>query len=187
MKILRNILILFMMVLASVYWIKAQPKQKIDINALISEQEKPEHAIHFTAQNSKGVFISLNHFKGKPIILNFWATWCPPCVEELPELLQYAEWAKKNLGLEVVAVSVDESWSKIDDMFKKKKLWPNKELPITILLDTAAEVPKKYGTSKFPESFFIDQQFKVVRKFVGPQRWASQEMMKWTIEVLNQQ
>jgi len=141
--------------------------------------ELPFNAFEFFLIDAIGHTVNLTQFKGKPILLNFWATWCPPCIEELPSLLEFAEKSRKNLDLVTLAVSVDESWEPIHQIFENKKLWSGTLLPLTILLDKDGSVPRAYGTLKYPETLFINKEFKVIRKFIGVQDWASEEIMEW--------
>ncbi len=82
-----------------------------------------------------------------------------------------------------LAVSVDEKgWSEIDKFFVEKKLWPRGALPLTILLNSDASMAQAYGSTKYPETYFIDRNFKIIRKFVGTQNWTSPEIAQWITE-----
>ena len=70
----------------------------------------------------------------------------------------------------------------VDKFFAEKKFWPRGSIPLTILLNAEGNVAVDYGSSKLPESFFIDRGFKITRRFVGAQNWTSQEIMKWIAE-----
>ena len=103
----------------------------------------------FEIADKSGKKWSLSQLRGKPVLLNFWATWCAPCVEEMPSLENLA----KRVGddLHIVTVSVDEEWALIDKFFPKGT-------DLRVLLDTTKEVPKSFGTDKYPETFLIDSQ-----------------------------
>lgn len=184
MRILKGLLLLTMFAVAVAYWAGSRPKQEIDLSqpAASGGEMEPKDPIEFSLTDKKGGIHKLSSMRGKPIIVNFWATWCPPCLEELPAFLKFAEWARQTLGAEVIAISVDQNWKLVDKFFAEKKLWPSKELPLTILLDADAKVAGSYGSSKFPETFFIDRNFKIVRKFVGVQDWTSQEITTWVMD-----
>lgn len=174
-----------MLIVAVAYWFNSRPKQEIDLSQLDKPQISENSSIdpkEFVLKDRQGRSVRLSDFKGKPILLNFWASWCPPCVDELPSLLKFAEVAKKQFGLETIAVSVDTEWKAIDGLFLEKKFWPRGALPLTILLNADGQVAESYGTSKYPETYFIDRNFKIVRKFVGPQNWTSQEIVQWIAE-----
>ena len=103
----------------------------------------------FEIADKSGKKWSLSQLRGKPVLLNYWATWCAPCVEEMPSLENLA----KRVGddLHIVTVSVDEEWALIDKFFPKGT-------DLRVLLDTTKEVPKSFGTDKYPETFLIDSQ-----------------------------
>jgi len=125
--------------------------------------------------------VSLNQFHGKIVVLNFWATWCPPCVEELPSLEQM----QKDLGdkgVVVLGVSVDDS---ADDYHKFLKDHNVDFLTVRdpeqqrSQLGVVAPVASKYGSYKFPETYIIDRNGVVRRKFIGPVNWNQQEIVEY--------
>ncbi len=129
-----------------------------------------------TARDREGRPIDLESFRGRVVVLNFWATWCPPCLEELPSF----ERLKNQLEgspVDIVGISVDEGWEEIDKVLEKH--------PVTFLLglNSDREDPARYGTVKFPETFIIDKQGKVVRKFVGAQIWDRGDQVARLIEL----
>jgi cytochrome c biogenesis protein CcmG/thiol:disulfide interchange protein DsbE len=108
----------------------------------------------FELADASGKKISLRSLRGRPVLLNFWATWCAPCVEEMPSL----ENLHKRVGdeLAVVTVSVDEDWAAVKKFFPRGTSLP-------VLLDTSKEVPKRYGSEKYPETFLIDSRGKLTQ------------------------
>jgi thiol-disulfide isomerase/thioredoxin len=110
-----------------------------------------------------GGVAELSSLKGKAVLVNFWATWCPPCREELPSLTKLAQTFDPN-SFEVLTVSVDDGWQPIE-----KFLPP--QTPFRVSLDEGARVSRQWGTSKFPESYLIDRDGKVRLKFIGPRNW----------------
>jgi len=112
---------------------------------------------------------------GKKFILHFWATWCAPCIEELPSL----EWLNRSLSkmksppVKILAVSVDTKSELIKPLFTRIQLQPT----FSILWDPASRLAQSIGTSKFPESYLIDADGKVLWKWVGPQDWGSEEVL----------
>ncbi|MBI3555183.1 MAG: TlpA family protein disulfide reductase [Deltaproteobacteria bacterium] len=137
---------------------------------------------YFSLPDSNGRSVEMTGFRGKPVLLNFWASWCQPCIDELPALMQFADWAKREAGVETVAVSVDESWAPVKKVLSQKKFWPGAALPLTILLNADGGVSAAFGCTKYPESYFIDRNYKIIRKFIGVQEWTSQEIKKWVTE-----
>jgi thiol-disulfide isomerase/thioredoxin len=108
--------------------------------------------------------IDLSAFRGKPVLVNFWATWCPPCREEMPSLSRLAQ-SFDPQSFEVVTVSVDEGWEPVDKFLAAPKT------PFRVALDKEAAISRKYGTTKLPESYLVDRDGKLRLKFVGPRNW----------------
>ena len=115
--------------------------------------------------------VTLSQFRGKPVVLNFWATWCPPCVEEIPSLVAL----QKQLGDKVVilAVSTDED----EDGYKQ---FVKAHMPGVLTVRDGKHVSNTlYGTFAFPETFVIDRQGVVRRKFIGAVNWTSPEIVDY--------
>jgi thiol-disulfide isomerase/thioredoxin len=108
--------------------------------------------------------IDLSAFRGKAVLVNFWATWCPPCREEMPSLARLAQ-SFDAQSFEVVTVSVDEGWEPVD------RFLPGPKTPYRVALDKDARISRTYGTTKLPESYLLDRDGKVRLKFVGPRNW----------------
>jgi cytochrome c biogenesis protein CcmG/thiol:disulfide interchange protein DsbE len=115
--------------------------------------------------------------KGKKqvIVLNFWATWCPPCIEEMPDLEYLArEMVKEDFSL--VALSADESWDPI------KRLVGDQKLSMQIYRDPDDRQHRKYGTEKLPETYVIDKDGIVRLRLISVQPWKDEELVayfKW--------
>jgi thiol-disulfide isomerase/thioredoxin len=107
--------------------------------------------------------LDLSSLKGKPVLVNFWATWCPPCREEMPSLAKLAQ-SFDPASFEVLTVSVDDGWQPVEKFL-------GKPAPFRVVLDEGAQVSRLWGTSKFPESYLIDKDGRVRLKFVGPRNW----------------
>ena len=108
--------------------------------------------------------VDLAALRGKLVLVNFWATWCPPCREEMPSLTRLAKQYDKGT-FEVLTVSVDDGWAPVDKFLAQPKT------PFRVALDEGAKISRVYGTSKFPESYLVDRDGKVRLKFVGPRNW----------------
>jgi len=115
----------------------------------------------FTLTTTDGETLTLSELKGKPVLLNFWATWCPPCRAEMP-YIQAAHEAYKGAGLVVVAVDVQEGREKVSQFAR--------ELGLTfpLALDTTGQVGTTYQVRAFPTSFFIDREGIIRSTFTGP-------------------
>jgi len=109
--------------------------------------------------------VDLSSLHGKPVLINFWATWCPPCREEMPSLGRLGQQFETS-SFEIVAVSVDEGgWPAIDQFLAKPKT------PYRVALDQGGAISTSYGTTKLPESYLVDKDGHVRLKFVGPRNW----------------
>lgn len=93
----------------------------------------------------------LSDYRGKTVLINFWATWCAPCVAEMPALERLYQ-KLKNKGFEVVSVSCDSPDS-IEDL---RSFVDKKGISFPVLLDPEIETPSHFGVTGFPESFFVD-------------------------------
>lgn len=130
-----------------------------------------EPAPSFYLPNREHGAVGLERLRGEVVLLNFWATWCPPCVTEMPSLgrLQTRFEGQK---FKVLAVSVDEDgWPAVDRFLKK---YP---VNLTILLDVRGDIAARYGTNRLPESFLIDQKGTVVKKYLGPRDWTDPKIV----------
>jgi len=119
----------------------------------------------FSLPDRNGKKVDLTAYRGKVVLVNFWATWCPPCREEEPSLRQLAK-AMDPGKFQLVAVSVDEGgWPDVDKFFS------GNPPPYAVALDQAARTSQTYGTTKFQESYLIDPDGNLRLKFVGPRNW----------------
>ena len=114
--------------------------------------------------------VELRDFRGKIVVLNFWATWCPPCVEEMPSLVQL-EQRLSNKGVTVVGVSVDVDGDAYHKFLKDYKV------DFLTVRDPDQKTSHLYGTFKYPETYIIDRKGIMRRKFIGAVDWSSPEIV----------
>ena len=112
----------------------------------------------------------LSKLRGKVVVLNFWATWCAPCIEELPSLM---ELQRRMPDVAVVAISTD------DDTAAYKKFLNEHSIQLRTINDSAQKVNPMYGTFRYPETYVIDRKGVLRRKFIGPQTWTSPEIIDY--------
>jgi peroxiredoxin len=130
-----------------------------------------------TLKDLQGKSVSLAGLRGKVVFLNFWATWCPPCREELPAMQRLNEvFGKKDFV--ILAVNVDE------DPGAVKKFLAKQPLSFTVLLDPEASAQNLYGVYRFPETFLIDRQGNVVQRYLGARDWSSVDFLKYVSSLL---
>ena len=127
-------------------------------------------ALNFTLKHLDGTTASLQDFSGKVVLLNFWATWCLPCIQEMPDMEKL--WREyKDAGLVVLGVSNDDAGKR-----KRVETFINKvNLSFPILLDPDSTVSELYNVSAIPVSYLIDRNGVLLAKIVGVREWASPE------------
>ena len=119
-----------------------------------------EPAPDFQFQSPDGQDISLSDLQGEPVLINFWATWCPPCVLEMPYIQEiYEEWS--DAGLILLAINMGESPSQVENFMQSHNL----SLPV--ILDTKQVIAQKYNITGIPATFFIDKDGIIQGKKVG--------------------
>jgi cytochrome c biogenesis protein CcmG, thiol:disulfide interchange protein DsbE len=123
----------------------------------------------FTVQDSDRK-VTLSELRGKIVILNFWATWCPPCIEELPSLIQLNQ-KIKDKGIIILGVSIDV------DADAYHKFLQDRKIEFLTVRDGDQKSSNLYGTFKYPETYIIDRNGVVRRKFIGAVDWTSPEIM----------
>jgi peroxiredoxin len=130
-----------------------------------------EAAPDFSIQDANRA-VALHDLKGKVVVLNFWATWCPPCVEEMPSLVQMQS-RLKDKGVTVLAVSLD-----VDENAYNKFL-KDHGVDLLAVRDPNQKSNSLYGTFKYPETYIIDRDGKVRRKFIGAIDWNQPEIVSY--------
>jgi cytochrome c biogenesis protein CcmG, thiol:disulfide interchange protein DsbE len=136
-----------------------------------------DRAPDFAITTDKGLRMTPTNFGGRVLVLNFWASWCAPCVEETPSLDQF----QRNLadsGVIVLAVSVDRN-EKLYNSFVKR-FHPAYQTA----RDPDANIGDLYGTYKYPETYIIDRSGKVAQKIIGPRDWTDPELINYVKSLL---
>ncbi|MBB6145153.1 peroxiredoxin [Silvibacterium bohemicum] len=123
----------------------------------------PDFTIH-----DGGKTVSLSQYRGQTVVLNYWASWCPPCLEEFPSLMQLQQQVP---GVVVMAISFDT-----DADAYHQYLAENHLSNMVIALDLSQKSNLAYGTTRPPETYVIDAKGRVRRKFIGAQDWTSPEI-----------
>ncbi|HBG08105.1 MAG: thioredoxin [Geobacteraceae bacterium GWC2_58_44] len=140
-----------------------------------SKREAPvvegKPAPDFTLNDLSGRPVQLSSLKGKVVLLNFWATWCPPCREEIPSMVRLNQ-AMQGKPFQMLAVSIDEGGRDAVQAFFAKG-----GVSLPTLLDTDGTVARRYGTTGVPETFVIDAKGVIMKKVVGPMDWSSAEVL----------
>ncbi len=118
-----------------------------------------------------GKMVSLSEFRGKVVLVNIWATWCPSCVDEMPSMEKLYQ-KLKGEDFEILAVSIDSLGEKVVAPFMKKY-----KLTFPALIDSAGAIRMGYRTTGVPESFIIDKDGILVKKIIGSLDWTKPEVL----------
>ena len=143
-------------ILAPIATAGEQPRVRATVQPAKQRKSAPE----FSLQDCTGKTINLKNYHGKVLLLDFWATWCHGCKEEIP---WFAEFKRKYAarGLTVVGVSLDDDgWTKVKPFMRDAKI------PYQILLGNEATA-KRYGIERMPDTFLIDRQGRIAATYVG--------------------
>lgn len=163
----KRFFLLTLLLLVAVFWFYLHE------SARLGADMKGKQAPDFTLKNEKGESVHLKDFRGKVVLVHFWATWCPPCAGEIPSLNQFIQkYASQNVVL--LAVSEDEEGWPIINKFRKRV-----PFKFDVLLDDDS-VSDRYGTFGLPETYLLNQDGMIVRKAVGPQDWNGPS---WSAEI----
>lgn len=156
-----------LLVVAFVYTIYAAIHQRV----VVAGDEAPGFAI----RTDSGRDVSLPNFGGKLLVLNFWASWCPPCVQETPSLSQFAE-QYRSKGVTVLALSVDRD-------VKAYQAFLQRFRPA---FETArdSKVHEDYGTFMYPETYIIDSHGKVLKKIAEGADWSDPSLNQYIQSLL---
>ena len=137
-----------------------------------------ERAPDFTLPGLQSNNVSLAQYRGKVVVLNFWATWCPPCIMETPSLEQFATDLKPD-GVTVIGVSVDENGQQLRQFVKQY------QLSYPVARDPDAALAHRYGTYKFPETYIIGRDGHVAEKIIGMANWTDPRMISFVKSLTN--
>jgi cytochrome c biogenesis protein CcmG/thiol:disulfide interchange protein DsbE len=148
--------------------------------ALRQRQSRPatigESAPSFSVPAFPSGLLDLKNYRGQVVVLNLWATWCPPCVEETPSLEQFAEKMREH-GVVVLGVSVDDDRQALQEFIQKNRI----SYPIGRDPDRA--LSSRYGTVQFPESYILDRRGIVAEKVVGAIDWSDARIQTFVMNL----
>jgi thiol-disulfide isomerase/thioredoxin len=116
-----------------------------------------------TLQRADGSVTSLPSLRGRPVLLHFWATWCPPCRDELPGLLALSE---QQPELAVLALSLDDDWAAVQRFFSGR-------VPAAVVREPGRQLLQHQGVGELPDSYLLDREGRAVLRFAGARDWRS--------------
>lgn len=146
-------------------------------NAHAAEVSQP--APDFTLKSYTGANLKLSEYRGKVVLLNFWASWCGPCRQEMP-LLEKMHNKYKGLGFTVMGVNVEENSAKAKGIVKKDKL------TFPILFDTQSRASKLYQVSAMPSTVLIDRNGKMRYLHKGYKAGDEKTYVKWIKKLIRE-
>ncbi|MGH7503764.1 MAG: peroxiredoxin family protein [Longimicrobiales bacterium] len=156
----------------------------ISLGATLALRKQGDHAPldaghmapEYVAVTLDGDSLGLSDLRGRAVLLNVWATWCKPCVREMPALERVHQ-KLGSLGLDVVAVSVDNAAFGVADPAHSVRAFSEEYgLTFTILLDPQSRIESKFRLVGLPMTFLIDREGRVVETIIGARDWDSPEM-----------
>jgi peroxiredoxin len=170
---IQSVLLIFLIIAGVGIIVLLQTKDSYFDLSGTSRINKGVPAPEFTLPDLDGNMVNLADYKGKIVLLNIWATWCPPCVEEMPSMEKlYQE--LKDEDFEILAVSIDVSGGNVVAPFMKKH-----QLSFAALTDTQGTLKNLYQTTGVPESFIIGKDGIIAEKIIGPRDWATPEVINY--------
>jgi len=145
-------------------------------DAKISVFEQRTEPTDFTLPLLGGENVSLSSYKGKVVILNFWATWCPPCRAEMPSMETLYK-SFNGQGLEILAVDIGEDTSTVQKFIRSNGY------TYPILLDSSKKISSIYGIKAIPTTYIIDREGKIIGRVIGSIKWDNKKVIS-AIEAL---
>lgn len=125
-------------------------------------------APEFAVQDLSGAPVALTDFRGRLVLVNFWATWCEPCIREWPQLERLAERFAGRDEVVILAISVDSDPKLIAPFLERMSLTDTR---VRVLWDPKQEVHKSFGTDKLPDTYFVDGAGQLLHAFINVRDW----------------
>ena len=174
----RLLLTIFLVLVVAIPIILITLKEKDSPSRFTRPLQEGRPAPDFTFPDLNGRKVSLSDFRGKVVLVNIWATWCPPCRDEMPSMQKLYD-RFKGEHLEILAVSIDAEGQKAVDPFMRKM-----NLTFPALLDPKGMIQGLYRITGVPESFIVDREGILVNKIIGPMDWSSPEVFRFFQELI---
>ena len=154
------------------FLVKAKPESR-SLDQLIVDMDVEKFSnstnrVTFRLPDIDGIDVGISDYKGKIVFLNFWATWCPSCVVEMPAMERLHR-RLKDKDFVMVAVSIQESASDVQRFFKQHKL------SFTALLDSTGKTVPGFGIRAIPTTLILDKNGRIFGRIMGPRKWDSRE------------
>lgn len=137
---------------------------------LLTQIDPPEEAAAFTLRDTLGNPVSLADYRGKVVVINFWATWCPPCRREMPSLNRAAAWLKKY-DVEMLAINSGEQPARVERFLKEQ------QMDFPVLLDPDSRVSSAWEATRLPITYVVDKQGRLAFRALGSREWDAPELL----------
>ena len=141
----------------------------IDLDGQWVDRQAPS----FELPDRQGQMHGLSDYRGQVIFLNFWASFCAPCREEMPSMESLVRQYQPQ-GMTMIAISQDQGWADVDQFMNS--FLPGQRSAMTVLLDDDSAVAHSFGTELLPETYIIDRRGVIVARFVGDYDWTRPEV-----------
>ncbi len=156
------IVVIIVVLIGGAFYVSTRPGQ--DQNRPVAQGDT---APNFQLEDTKGNKVSLADLRGKVVLVNFWATWCPPCKEEMPSMERLNE-VMGGSDFVILAINVEKNGRTVVPDFLKRTPYT-----FPILFDDKSVVQDLYGVFKFPETFIVRKDGVVDKKVIGSIDWSS--------------
>jgi thiol-disulfide isomerase/thioredoxin len=141
------------------------------MDAWIFQKKLLQQENQYALKDREGNVHTQDELKGHPSVVHFWANWCVPCAEELPEFMERVK-SEKDTRIKWVFISLDPTWEDAEKILK-----PEMKIPgVIYLLDPKNEVPPRFGSYQYPETVLLNPELRTVFKWVGSQKWGMPEV-----------
>lgn len=150
------------------------------LQQLRSTDSSGDLAPDFQLADLSGQVFRLSELRGKIVFLNVWATWCPPCRDEMPSMERLHR-SLTGTDFVMLAVSEDAQGREAVEPFVRQL-----GLTFPVLLDPDGVIPKRFGVTGYPETFIIDRSGRIAQHLIGPEDWGSAQVLTYFQRLLEQ-
>ncbi len=171
----RGLMMRYVALFLGFLFLTAEGPSPWSINELVGKK-----APEFALKDMNDKTVSLSSLKGNVVLVSFWATWCPPCREEMASLNRLYRYSR-NKGLVIVAVSTDRSPSPVKDFLGKSPV----DFPV--VMDSGSKVARQYKVFSLPTSFLVNRNGVIVQRYLGEEEWDSAKIRDKITTVLESQ
>ncbi len=182
---MNKLILALCIVLGTFYlWNRSHQEPTLNVRELGESPTVRRPAPPFELLDPNGNKFKLEDLRGKLSMIHFWASWCTPCLDEIPEWIRLGKELGdefKDQSIRLVSISLDTQWSEAVKIFPVPSMGEN----MISLLDPSGKLAEKYGSFQYPETYLIDRELNILTKWVGPQRWNSEEVRNFVKNLIH--